>query len=185
MSLLVIQHLDAVFDGTEEIIAATQTFSDLPLDNARRSHGCERVLRPGLAQFRAAPAEDQLLHLRKELDLAHAAPAQLYVEIRRVQFRMAAMGVDLPLDRMDVGNRPIVEMPAPDIRLQIVEVGIASLCVARADARLDVRHALPVLTDAFVIAGRKLGRDCRAGRRRIRAKPQISAEHVAIGGALF
>jgi hypothetical protein len=73
---------------------------------------------PGARSSGRATAKDELLDLGEELDLADAATAQLHIEIGRGQFSMAAMRVNLALDRMDVGNCPVVEVPPPDIGLQ-------------------------------------------------------------------
>ena len=60
------------------------------------------------------PAQDQLLGLGEEFDLADAAAPQLDVVARDRDFAMADMGMDLPLDRMDVLDGREVEIAPPD-----------------------------------------------------------------------
>ena len=68
-----------------------------------------------------AAAEDELLRLDEELDFANAAAPELDVVAGDRDLAMAAHGVDLPLHRMDVGDRGIVEIFAPDERRELGE----------------------------------------------------------------
>ena len=70
---------------------------------------------------RAPAAEDQLLRLHEELDLANAAAPELEVVAGDRDPLVAAHGVDLALHRMDVGDRGVVEILAPDERREIGE----------------------------------------------------------------
>ena len=70
-----------------------------------------------------ATAEDQLLGLDEELDLADAAGAQLQVGARRGQPRVGPQFLDLALDRMDVGDGGEVEVAPPDEGLQLGQEG--------------------------------------------------------------
>ena len=65
----------------------------------------EHVERARAAHRRAAAAEDELLGLDEELDLADAAAAELEVVAGHRHLLVAARGVDLPLHRVDVGDR--------------------------------------------------------------------------------
>ena len=132
-----------------------------------------------------AAAGDQLLGLREELDLANAAAAELDVVAFDRDVGVAAIGVDLALERLDVGDRREVEILPPDERRKLPQDVLAGPGVAGADARLDHRRALPVLPDAAVVVERGFGRDRDLGRGRIGAQPQIDAEHIAVGGALL
>ena len=61
-----------------------------------------------------APAQDQLLGLGEEFDLADAAAAQLDVVARDRDLAMAAMGMDLALDGMDVLDGGEIQIAPPD-----------------------------------------------------------------------
>ena len=98
---------------------------------------------------------------------------------------VAAIGVDLPLHRVHVGDGGEIEIFAPDERREFLQERLAGRDVAGAGARLDHRGALPVLADAFVVIERGGHRDRDLGRRRIGPQPQVDAEHVAVGGALL
>ncbi len=96
--------------------------------------------------------------------------------------RMAFMGMDLPLDRMDVLDGGVIEILAPDERLKRLQEARAGFGIARAGARLDHRGAFPVLAHAFVIGLRRIGGDRDLRGARIGAQAQIGAEDIAIGG---
>ena len=129
-------------------------------------------------------AGDQLLGLREEFDLADAAAAKLDVVAFDRDLAVAAVGVDLALHRVHVGDGGVVEILAPDEWGEIVEELFARGDIAGARPRLDQRGALPVLAAALVIVERGLGRNGDLGGRRIGSQPQIDAEYVAVGGAL-
>src|SRR5215469_17726678 len=127
-------------------------------------------------------AGDQLLGLDKEFDLANATPSELYVVAFDGDFAMTSIGMDLPLHFMNIRNRGVIEIFAPDEWRQIAEKLFAGADVAGASARLDQRRALPVLAAALVIVEHGGGRNCNLGRRGIRPQSQIDAEYVSIGG---
>src|SRR5437899_13095070 len=77
------------------------------------------------AESRIADAEDQLLGLGEELDLADAAAPQLDVVTQYLDCAAATMGVDLALDRMDVVDGREIEMLAPDVGRELGEEGVA------------------------------------------------------------
>src|SRR3546814_9037507 len=92
---------------------------------AARGQAGERLGGARRAQRRVAAAPDELLGLREELDLADAVAPQLDVVAVDGDHRAALVGVDLPLDGMDVLDGPEVQMLAPDEGPQHVEKGIA------------------------------------------------------------
>ena len=62
------------------------------------------------------------------------------------------IGVDLPLHRVDVGDRRVVEIFAPDEGREARRRSVlAGGDVAGAGPRLDQRGAFPVLPDALVV----------------------------------
>ena len=81
-----------------------------PAAGMQRIEGRQGRLR---AQVGMPPAGNELLGLDEELDLADAAATELDVVACDRDFAVAAMGVDLPLDRMDVRDRGVVEVFAP------------------------------------------------------------------------
>ena len=113
-------------------------------------------------------AGNELLGLDEELDLADAAAAELDVVTFDRDLVVTAIGVDLPLHGVDIGDRGEVEIFAPDERRQLGEQLFARRDIAGARPRLDHRRALPVLSDALVIVERRGGRDGDLGRARDR-----------------
>ena len=185
LGLLVGDHLQAVLDRAQEGVGGFEIGDRLGRSTSRGGERLQRRDRRGHAQFRIAPAPDQLLGLRVEFDLADAAAPDLHVVAVQRDLPAAAMRLDLALDRVDVGDGREIEMPAPHEGPQGREELLARLPVACHRARLDHRGAFPVLADALVIGlGRERGE--RHGRgRRIGAQAQVGAEHVAVLVARF
>ena len=100
-------------------------------------------------------------------------------------FVMSPVRVDLTLDRVDVLERVKVQMASPDERHEMFEEPSPSLDIARHGTRLDHRRTLPVLADAFVVAIGGRHREDDGGRARIGPQPQIGAEDITLGRALF
>ena len=178
-------HLQPVLDRAQEAIGRLHVVARVGLDPAVFGQLVEGGERVAVAQRRVAAAGDQLLGLGEELDLADAAAADLDVVALDRDLAVAAIGVDLPLHRLHVGDRGEVEIFAPHERRQIVEQRLARRDVAGAGARLDHGGALPVLPDAFVVGQRRRLRHGDRGRGRIGTQAQIGAEDVAVGGALL
>jgi hypothetical protein len=130
-------------------------------------------------------AGDELLGLDEELDLADAAEAELDVVALDREIAVPAIGMDLLLHRLDIGERGKIEILAPDKRRQFIQDGLPRRDVAGTGARLNQRRALPVLPDAAVVGERGFGGDRDLGRSRIGSQPQIDPEHVTVGGALL
>ena len=136
------------------------------------------------AQARVASAGDELLRLHEEFDLANAAASQFDVVADDGDLAMALMRVDLPLDRMHVGDGGEVEIFAPDEWREFLQEIFAREDVARDRPRLDIGGALPVLAHAFIVAQRRFERDRDRRRARIGTQPQIGAKHIAVDRAL-
>ena len=145
----------------------------------------EHVERARPAHLRAASAENELLRLDEKLDLADAAAPELDVVAGDDNLLVAAHGVDLALHRVDVGDRRIVEIFAPDERREIGEEALAKLEVARRGARLDQRGALPVLADRLVIVVGADRRERDRGRGGIGPEAQVDPQHVAFARSLL
>ena len=184
VGLLVLHHLQAMFEGAQETIGLGKIARGVGAHMAGRLQGLERAERRGIAQRRIAPAQNQLLGLHEELDLADAAAPELDVVAGDRDLAMADMGVDLPLDRMDVLDGREIEIAPPDERRDGSEESRAGRGIAGAGARLDQRRALPVLTHLFVVVLGRFGRDGDLGGPRVGAQAQIDAEDVTLGVVL-
>ena len=166
--------------GLGQVVAASR------VDPAAVGERGQHVERAAAAQLRIAAAGDQLLGLDEELDLADAAAAELDVVAGDRDLLVAAMIVDLALDRMDVGDRRVVEIFAPDVGREFARGTPRPPAMSPATgARLDQRRALPVLAEALVVVERRLGRDGDVRRAGIGPQAQVDAEDVAVGGALL
>ena len=185
VGLLVGHHLQAMLDAAQEIIGRGEFVARLAADPFLRRQCVERGDRIAAAQFGMAAAGNELLGLHEKLDLADAAAAELDIVPFDRDLAMAAIGVDLPLHFVDVGDGREVEIFAPDEGRQFAEELVACNNIAGAWPRLDQRRALPVLAAMLVIIERRRGRDRNLGRGRIGPQPQIDAEHITVGRALL
>ncbi len=89
-------------------IGGAQFVARLGRDVAGGGQGVQRLQGARRAQGPVASAQDQLLGLDVELDLADAAPAQLQIGTRRLQSLSGLVNVDLLLDRLDVEHGLII-----------------------------------------------------------------------------
>ena len=105
LRLLVIDHLQAVLDGAQKNVSRLHLVARGGVDPAVITEFVEGGERIAVAQRRITPAGDQLLGLCEKFDLANAAAAKLDVMAFDRDLAMAAIGVDLPLHRMHVGDR--------------------------------------------------------------------------------
>ena len=183
--LFIGQHLQAMLDAAQEFVSRRQRVARRGVDPAA---GGERGKRgDGLAapQCGVSPAGDELLGLHEKLDLADAAAAELDVVAFDGNFAMPAVGMNLLLHGVDVGDRGVIEEFAPDEGRKVAEEFFAGSDIAGTRPRLDQRRSLPVLATAFVIIERGFGGDGDLSGGWIGAKPQIDAEDVAVVGALL
>ncbi len=185
VGLLVGHHLQAMLDAAQKVVGRGERIARLGIDPAAVGQRRERGDRLAAAQFAVAAAGDELLGLGKKLDLADAAAAELDVMTLDRDLTVAAIGVDLLLHGVHVGDGGVVEVFAPNERGEIAHERFAGGKIAGTRPRFDQRGALPVLAPALVVVERRLGRDRDLGRGRIGAKPQIDPEHVAVGRALL
>ena len=114
LRLLVGDHLQAMLDGSEEDIGLGELLDRVGGHPALGVQFAQHFERARAAQLGPAPAEDELLRLHEELDLANAAAPELDVVAGHGDDLVAAHRMDLPLHRVDVGDRGIVEIFAPD-----------------------------------------------------------------------
>ena len=125
MGLLVGDHLEAVLDPAKEAVGLDQLVRGGARQPAGLDQGAQRGAGGRRAQLGHAAAQDQLLGLDEELDLADAAAADLEVVAGDPDRAVAAVGVDLPLDRVDVADRRVVQVLAPEERLERPQEGVA------------------------------------------------------------
>ena len=185
LCLLVIQHLDTVFDAPQENVGGMQFVPGILLDPGRLQQAFQHVERAAATQVRIAATSDELLGLDEELDLADPSPAQFHIVPGDRNLAVALVHVDLALDRLDVGDGRKVQILAPDEGDDLVQEGLAGRDVAGTGARLDQRGPFPVLTERLVIG--QCGRHGHGERRgaRIRTQAQVGAEDIALGGPLL
>src|SRR5688500_7420049 len=104
-----------MLDGAKLHIGLAEVGLSLLVDPARYSERRQHVERAQTAERRVAAAGDQLLGLDEKFDLTNAAPAELDVVAGDGDCLMTTKIMDLPLDRMDVGDGGVVEIFSPDV----------------------------------------------------------------------
>ena len=175
MSLLVGDHLEAMLDPPQEPVGLDQLVRDLRLQPARPDQSAQRIAGRRHADVRDPAAQDQLLGLDEKLDLADAAAPDLDVVARHPDRAVAAVGVDLALDRVDVTDRRVIQETAPEERLEVGEEGGPRDPIAGDHPGLDQRRPLPVLAVPLVVLLGVLDRErqrvagrCGRSRRSVR-----------------
>ncbi len=121
LRLLVGDHLQAMFDAAQEHVGFGKLILRFARHPALGTQFAEHVERARTAQSWPATAEDQLLGLHEELDFADAAATEFHVVAGHGDDLVAAHGMDLPLHRVDIGDRGVVEIFAPDEGGELVE----------------------------------------------------------------
>ena len=165
LRLLVGDHLQPMLDTAQIRIGGSEIVDRFPADPFVRAEDLQHVEGARAAHLRTAAAKNELLRLDEKLDLADAAASKLDIVAGHDDLLVAAHGVDLALHRVDVGDRRIVEILAPDKRREIDEETLAKLEVACRRTGFDQRRAFPVLADRLVIliGARGRERDRRRG----------------------
>jgi hypothetical protein len=142
LGLLVGHHLEAVLQAAQGAVGPGQLGRGRGLDPAALGQEGQRPAGLRHAQLGHAPAQHELLRLGEELDLADAAAPDLQVVARHLDRGEAAVGVDLALDRVDVADRGVVEVLAPDERDEAAqEAWPASMSPATAEALISAARS--------------------------------------------
>src|SRR5664280_2405802 len=121
LRLLVVDHLQPVLDRAQETVCGFHVVARGRVDPAVVAELIEGGEGVAVAQRRITAARDQLLGLREKLDLANAATAELDVVALDRDLSMPAIGVDLPLHGVYVGDGGEIEIFAPHEGRQFVE----------------------------------------------------------------
>ena len=185
LGLLVVAHLQAMLDGAQPAVGFGELVARLRCDPAFVGQLLQHVERARAAQSRAPAAEDELLGLDEELDLADAAAAELHVVSGHRDGLVALHRLDLALHRVNVGYGGEIEIFPPDEGREVAQEAPAQLGIAGDGARLDHGGAFPVLPDRLVIGIGTGQCDRDMGRGRVGPQAQVDAEDVAVRRALL
>src|SRR6185312_15392384 len=121
-----------MLDAAEEVVSRSQIVAHRSVDPAPGRERGQHGDRLPAAQIGVAPAGDELLSLDEELDLADAAAAELDIVALDRDLAMAAIGVNLLLHRVHVGDGRVVEIFAPDERRKLTQEALAGGKIAGA-----------------------------------------------------
>ena len=167
MGLLVVDHLNAVFDPAQKPIGFIQLLRGTAIDLTGFGERPQRVAGFSLAQFGNAASPNQLLRLGEKLDFPYAAPAQFDIVSFDGDLGATPVRVDLTLDGMNVLDAGEVEIFAPDKGPKTFKKIFSRLDISRQGPRLDHGGAFPVLPEALIIMFCGHDGDSRRGGSRI------------------
>src|SRR5690606_27586222 len=137
MGLLVGDHLDCMLDTPQKPVLSGECIARVLRDPAIACELSEHGNSLSPPQLGKTPASYELLGLHEELDLADAAAPELDVVAFHGDFAMPLMGMDLALYGVNVRDRSVVHVFAPDIGAQLFQEGFAGGNIASYRARLD------------------------------------------------
>ncbi len=183
MGLLVVQHLHPMLEAAERLIGRSEFGGVGLIDLTSSRQRVQGFQRPRRAKTAVAATQDKLLRLNEKFDLADAPAAELEIRTGGGQPVIHLVDVDLPLDRMDVGDRCEIEIASPDEWRELEEEGLPAREVAGDRPCLDERRPFPVLSNTLVIAKSFARRHSRRSRGGVGSKPQIDAKDIALGRA--
>jgi len=124
------------------------------LDHLRRAASVGRTRNSGLR-----PAGDQLLGLRKKLDFADAAEADLDIVALDRDLALPAKRLHLPLHVVDVGEGAKSRCLAPDERRDFHNQRLAGVCVAAQGRALIMAARSRGAPFPLVVMQRRVGRN--------------------------
>ena len=125
LRLLVGDHLQPVLDAAQKEVGLAQVLLRPGADPVVGAELAQHVERARAAHLRTAAAEDQLLCLDEEFDLADAAAAELHVVAGHDDTVVAADRMNLALHCVYVGDGGVVEVLSPDERREVGKEALA------------------------------------------------------------
>src|SRR5215467_8910514 len=114
MRLFVGNHLQTMLDSAQELVGILQVGARGAIDPAAIGERLQRRQRLPASQPGISSACDELLSLGEEFYFPDATPAKLDIVSFDGDYAVAAIGVDLALHLVDIGERDKVEIFAPD-----------------------------------------------------------------------
>ncbi len=140
LRLFIGDHLQPVLDSAEMLVGYGEVFNGVLRDPSVALQLHEHVKRSRTSELVTASAENELLRLHEELDLANASAPQFYIMARHRDFGKSAHGVNLAFHCMNVGYRSVVKVLAPDERREIGKKFCAH-CAIAGDGRALMKAA--------------------------------------------
>ena len=103
-----------MLDAAQKIISRRELIARRCIDPSVGGEHCQHGDGAAAAQIAVPAAGDELLRLHEKLDFADAAAAQLDIVTFDRDLAVPAIGMDLPLHFVNVGNGRVIEIFAPD-----------------------------------------------------------------------
>ncbi len=121
MGLFVGHHLQPMLHMPKKDVCRREALRLKNPQEAFQGEGLEGFQRLRTAEQGSPSAMDQLLGLRKQLDIADPAPSELHVKSAIVQGRCPVRGSETAFDGVDVRNRGVIKPPSPDEGLKALQ----------------------------------------------------------------
>ena len=184
MGLFIVDHLQSVFNLTQEPVGGNQVFGGFPGDVFLLGKAAQGVFGLYGPQVQVAPAPDQLLGLSEEFNFPDAAPAEFYIMPVDGDDRAAPFGIDLALDGMDVLDGCKIKVSAPDKRNHFGQEFAAGFQITGDRPGLDHGGAFPVLADGFIVGFGGGDGDGYGSRSWVRPQSEVGPEDITVAGPL-
>ena len=170
--------LHPVFQPPEQEVTALQASGEVSVDDGLVGQPLQRVHGHRRLQARMPPAPEQLLGVDEEFDIPDAAAPELEVEtsgllerglVPTLTSQIGVLGADAGLEVGDLLDHREIEVPPPEVGMQVGEQRLTRRPVTRDHACLDHRQPPPRRRPVKVVVLGGLGRHRQIGYRRGRA----------------
>ena len=104
MSLFVVHHLNAMFNGPQEAIGILQLYRSLLRNPLGGCQGIQHLYGLFTPQINVTPTGNELLSLNKEFDLSNTAAPELQIVAKNGNFTMTFHRMYLSFERLHIRN---------------------------------------------------------------------------------
>ena len=178
VGLLVGHHLKPMLDAPEAVVTFAQIARIVRADSACGCQGIQRGARVLSPDGWIAPAVNELVCLRKKLDLANAAAAKLDVVAGSGLARPGLLVADPMGQPAHFVDGTEIEAPPPHERPYVVEKGLARSNIACTGARANKGGALPSQCRTLVMRDGSIDGNCQRADFRSGTEAQIDPEYI-------
>ena len=183
VGLLVIDHLEAVFDRPVEPVCIDQRPGIFSSNLPGGSQSRQRVDCRGRPQRGVPPAMNELVDLGKEFALANAAATAFQVEAGAERLPPGIMVPDPAGHATNLTDRTEIQPPTPDKWPYDVKKTLPQPDVTRTGPGPDERRPLPRQCARFIIGNGRIDRQRNRRHFGIGPQPQVNTEDIPVAVA--
>jgi len=181
VGLLVIDHLQPVFDHPVKFIGLAQQARLVAINPSGLGQGSQRITSRRHPQMGLSAAEYQLVHLGIEFRFPYPSAPALQVIAGPEFLPGRIMVAYLRGDRSDIANRPVIQRPPPDERIDRFKKITPQMPIAGGRTGADIGGLLPRQRARFIIADRRFDRQRHGTDFGRRPQPHVDPENIAVG----